>query len=786
MWSLDPLPASAVTAAIRTALPNPAPIDPVLGELLRLPLALSLYILLGGSARNRGELLARFHQHLSRGFPSFFHRALTGAAAALALSTAGRTWHLLEEEIRKRTSGGETSDPLELLNRLGTLEARAGMVSPVHDLYWSWLCGVGLLEENRISAALTHLSTRESIDLALESGSSASESAIQTTLDVDILLAASLGKQLATDAAIHQDISARLSQMLNAEPMAARIRGALAVLTSRNTQLLKPALKAISEARKAGAYVAEVEDRLDLEWLFCNRGILADWAGSPGTDQLLDAIAKTGERPWSDWLSQMAHSEKISFSDAVGVALACEPTIPQWARPHLLTFIKEESYRLRAVALRGKNKQLALWLVDNYADCIERHQSAFYDINQVLVACADDQMLAHLLRKFLLLPKKAQEVLGFALTAIGDPWLGRFQVAAFNAGEWSHHHELLRTVSTAADDQTARQWIERGPTVLGWRVLAARHGNAVVPELVSRLPESFDGLHVIPALEAMEYVKDPPETLTGELWKRVRGTMQPKAMQDVLLALATVKISGLPSVVAQLSRNPSFLPTYHLVLFIRLLREWQGETGLTLNASLTNGRQVVFVDWLLDVCLRKNRSDPGLGSMLRSIREIALPVILAGFEGNEQEYVKLLVACGQVPYYDDRVVRHLLDQNEGPKIICDLFSPCLGAFPEEVLLGLLDAKGVAFSDYVRHLASSGSPVHGRLHAEVLRRTLELPFDEWLHRYAARLVSVHPRASLVRLVNQTFKTNVATDLWLIREIERASGQLLVREDGGWLS
>lgn len=787
MWFLEPLPVSVVTAAIRTATPNPAPIDPVLGELLRLPLALSLYILLGGSACNRGQLLARFHQHLSRGFPPSFQRALTGAAAALALSTGGRTWSMLEEEIRNRTSSGDTSAPLELLSRLGTLEARSGMVSPVHDLYWSWLCGVGLLEGDRISATLTNLSTRESIDLALESGSVAPEAAVRTALDVDILLAASLARNLAADAAIHQDIASRIGQMLKAEAMVARVRGALAVLTSQNAQLLRSALDAISDARKSGAYVAEVQDRLDLEWLFNNRGLVADWVGSPGTDQLLDVIARRGEQHWSDWLSQMAHSSKISFADAVGVALACEPTIPQWTKPHLLAFIKEESYRLRAVALRGKNRQLALWLVDNYAECIECHQSAFYDIDQVFVACADDQILAHLLSRFPLLPKKAQEVLGYALTAIGDPWLGRFQAVAFSAAEWSHHHELLEKASTAVDDQTARQWIEHGPAVLGWRVLATRHGNSIVPELVSRLPDSFDGLHLIPALEAMEYLKAPPDTLTGEIWKRVRGTMQPRAMADVLFALATVTTSGLPSMVAQLAGNPSFLPLYHLVLFMRLLREWQSKTGLSLNASLTNGRQVPFLDWLLGVCLQKHRSDTSLGSMLGSIREIAVPVILAGFEGNEREYVKLLEACGgRVPYYDDRVVRYLLDKENGPKVIFELFSPCLGAFPEEVLIGLLDANGVELSTYVRHLAASGSPVHRTLHAKVIRRTLDSPFDEGLHRYTAQLVSVHPRNSLMQLVNQTIKTNVAADLWLIREIERASGQLLIGESGVWLS
>src|ERR1700686_201148 len=50
LWMLDPPPGSAVEEAIRRAFPGAPPVAAPVIELLRLPLALSLFILLGGAA----------------------------------------------------------------------------------------------------------------------------------------------------------------------------------------------------------------------------------------------------------------------------------------------------------------------------------------------------------------------------------------------------------------------------------------------------------------------------------------------------------------------------------------------------------------------------------------------------------------------------------------------------------------------------------------------------------------------------------------------------------------
>ncbi|MCF3948849.1 hypothetical protein [Acidiphilium iwatense] len=65
LWVLDPPSVSEVEKAIKKAFPGSLPPEAALIELLRLPLALSLFILLGGSVSTRGELLIRLHEHLS-------------------------------------------------------------------------------------------------------------------------------------------------------------------------------------------------------------------------------------------------------------------------------------------------------------------------------------------------------------------------------------------------------------------------------------------------------------------------------------------------------------------------------------------------------------------------------------------------------------------------------------------------------------------------------------------------------------------------------------------------
>lgn len=110
IWMLDPPPAHAVAEAVRIAFPTGPQLSAPLIDLLRLPLALSLFVLLGGAATTRGELLARMHAHLSEGFPSGFRQAVAGAVASLILRMQGRPYARFENELLERTARAAVAD----------------------------------------------------------------------------------------------------------------------------------------------------------------------------------------------------------------------------------------------------------------------------------------------------------------------------------------------------------------------------------------------------------------------------------------------------------------------------------------------------------------------------------------------------------------------------------------------------------------------------------------------------------------------------------------------------
>lgn len=76
LWQLEPLPEIVVQRALSTAFPNFIPPPGEIYDLLRLPLALSLYILLGGSQTSRGELLSRLHTKIAPDVPTSVRDAL--------------------------------------------------------------------------------------------------------------------------------------------------------------------------------------------------------------------------------------------------------------------------------------------------------------------------------------------------------------------------------------------------------------------------------------------------------------------------------------------------------------------------------------------------------------------------------------------------------------------------------------------------------------------------------------------------------------------------------------
>lgn len=785
LWKLNLPPLPAINEAIKTALPVAPPPAPGLIELLKLPLALSLFILLGGGATARGQFLSRLHDHLSRDFPAGFREALAAAVASVFLSAQRRSYSRLENELRRRAALASIADPSALLRRLGTLEDRADTVVPVHDLYWSWLAGLGLLAENKVAPSVIQLATRESYELALESGALAAPQMVTAADETDVTLAALLTAHLGTDDASDTTFLNVINAMLADKRLPIRCRAALGALRSRRAGLLRPALMVLTEIRDAQLYVPAFDSALIPAELFTNRGVVAGWLGANGTDQVINAISDRGDAGWGTWLHQMANEHKLTAMDAVAAALACEARIPDWTVEHLPALSKTQPWKLQSVANRGTNREFANWLAEHYEVFVEAPGGGgWFHLNAVLVACGDDTTFQRLLQRFPLLHRSAQETLGFAITNRGEPWIGRFQKVAFASGAPHHHHKLAEHVSLSIDDATARRWIADGPTELGWRVLIARYGTAIVPEMVALLPSTFDGIKDSSVLAAMRFLPNAPESLVWEILKRIRGQIQPKPMQDAINALARVRSTGVPSIIGFISNRPDDLPTYHVRQSLQLLIEWEKETHVRLRVR-SGAEDAPFAEWILLRRLPRDGNDHSFQLALAAEPDLAARAILGNFRGNEDAVKAIVGFMKPLTRYHEALFDFLIPNSKLAALALKAFAGAFETFPETALLRTVDAAGIEFDALLRALATSSSPAHPALHKALITKLLARPLSLFDCREVAKIVRVHPTQELSALLNSVIPTMETNQMWLVREIEIERGELLINEAGHWL-
>jgi len=783
VWNLEPLPISTVRRTIKTAHPSiPFP-DPSFLEFLRLPLALSLFVLLDAAVLTRGELIEHLHERLSRDIPEGFLSVLAGAVAAVRLSGT-RSYSQLQNELGDRAKRASISEPSKLLASLGTLENRAGIVRPVHDLYWSWLSGLGLLCENKIGYVVTNISTREDFQLALESGARSSKEMVDAVCSIDVLFASLLSTGAGTRKKEENVLLRTLDEMFADDRLPMRCRAALAGLRSKNATLLLPSLKVMSQVFGSGLYIQAFESALEPKDLFPNRGIIAEWIGAQATDVLINSIATRGGAEWAHWLEELAHSGKLDASVVAAAAIACEGRVPNWAVEHLPSLLKTKTWNTSSAANRAGNVELARWIAEHYEEYVEVGNSRWIHLNRVLVSCGDDAVFEQLLARFPSLTKAAQETLGFAVVQLGDPWLARFQKVAFRTSGATQHHQLAEALSLDIDDATARSWIGNGYFEPGWRVLVARHGDNIVPEMLANLPESFDGVDDIPILAAMRFLNNPPESLIDEIWGRIGGTLWPKVMQDAINVLARIRPAGIPSIVKRVAANPGLLPSYHLSQFLLLLKGWEDETGLRVNVRTGLG-VISFAEWIILSRFPKDKDDVLFRRALSGYSELTIRLILNEFRANHKAVRELLEQIEPLIGYDATLFDFLLTAPDLFDLIPKIFSQAFDTFPEEALLRAVEASGDKFGELLRGLVMSSTPTHWRLHREIVRKVLDGKLDMFVFRQTGRLLRVHPREHLLELLRSVMLKMTATEIWLVREIEAERQELLIDENAGWL-
>uniref|UniRef100_D5X2G8 Uncharacterized protein n=1 Tax=Thiomonas intermedia (strain K12) TaxID=75379 RepID=D5X2G8_THIK1 len=788
VWTLEKLPPDSVQRAIKLARPDgPAPV-PELLDLLRLPLLLSLFLLSETDATRPGELLRQFHNHLARNLPENFSDVLCVAASRTALATDSSYQRFLSE-VRHCAAASSISDAGLLLEQLGTIVNRSGQIVPVHDLYWSWLVGCGLLIDDQVATATRHIDTSESLTLALQSGQRAEPKTISQVAEHDLVLAAEIDASRRSPTSL-SDLSTAIERGLADPRLSVRSRAGLAGLESERPEYLKRALSIFSETNETNHYIPEWAEAVRPEILWANRSTLTEWIGSPGTASILEVIGKKGGAEWLPWLENLVAAQRVDPGEAVATVLACSPSLPHWAYEHLDALAKSKPWLLRLAAEKASNLELARWLAARYEGIVgdgPRGSGGWFHLNKVLVACGDDAVFQSLLDQFCSMSRRSQELLCYAVADRGSPWIAKFQKAAFasrkKTSEDNPFHRLSEVLAAEIDDATARQWITDGYDNEGWRVLVARHGNAVLPELVAALPESFSDQHYISALANMRHLREAPETIIPEIMKRLRGNMQPMAMQHALEALATAKLPGIRAIVNWIVTHAAGMPAYHIDVSIRLYEAWHQATSQDILVSTQLGT-MPYPTWATAFSAAR-WEDHFTPRLLSKQPEMATEIVLKQFGADDAKAEAVLQQVKGIRTYNVSLFRRMIGVPRLAALIPEVFIGCLDMFSASDLIALLHSEHVKQDMLLFRLSTTSNPLHKPVHEELIKRVLSEDTNLHHNRYIASMLRSYSRHEVLQLLMETTDPSDDRSIWLVREIESVRKQRLMNEALQWI-
>jgi len=786
-WSLELLSPDVVERTVSHALPNSSRVNDRLAEMIRLPLVLSLFLLLGGSASSPGELLSRFHRYVAKRLPETFEGALADAVSSLT-SSRERNYSKLIAALKRAAALRNVPEPIELLMKLGTITERGKNALPVHDLYWSWLTGVGILRESRTEDAILLLSTRESYDLALQSDEAPDPALIAQTASRDAVLAASFDASLRSST-IDNVLANQLDEMFTHQALAVRCRAAVAGLRSRRSNYVRQALLVIDELSAARVYVPDLQNALDPASLFLNRADLAAWVGSPGTSVVMDAVATRGNGAWLPWLKKMYSDGRLEPRIAVGVALACSGRVPQWCAELLIDLLTAEPWLLRFTSERRANVELAMWLANHYAEVMTPKTPGWWHVNQVLLSCGNDEVFERLLALFPDMALQAQEYLGYAIASLGDPWLAKFQRLAFSSPGATHLHALQDHVSSQIDEETARQWIAVGYYECGWRVLIEKRGSAVLPELIRQLPATFDGAAEIPALEVMQHLRDAPETLVQELISRNRGQMSAIVGQSIIFAASRAKNAGIFWLVNLATMEPPVFSGYHAKLVLKAYVEWASETGLQLGVDTPLAKGIPFANWYVAARFLRDWSDSMSPEAFALVPEMAIPTVVLGLLGDDEKAKRILERQPPLSSFDGHLFERMIGSKALAPLTAKIFANVFDSFPAAELERFVRSPFVKQDEVEYALRSASNPDFKAVHHILIERVLSAPTDIQRIRSVANMLRSYSREEVVEILRglpqrdgQFAEDN---EHWLCRETGVARGELLIDEAGNLL-
>lgn len=769
-------------------------------ELLKHPLPLILYILLRIEGEpSLGRLVAGVHAHASKALvePDACLDAL--ATVALRVTQGGQGLARLQFDRLVKDVCAERG-PLDLANSiraLGTLSLYEDRVVPFHDSYFEWLAGLGALRSVRYQEVASDLRLRDGVELALASGERPSTALMAAALETDVRFATMLAPFLdasSESSALRRRLGEDVKRLLTDAAPPHRHRG-LQAATSGNVVSFPDVVRGVHSLEDKGRWFPVAFSAHQLWQL---RSEVAAHLHDPEIRRLTsNAILGDGDPRWIQWLENRVSNGDMPALSAVEAALGCTDTLPDWIRPHLPDALRREPWRLRPASRRGRNRELAAWVVDNYG-LVETTGGGWFHLNDVIRTCGDDAIFETLCNRFPAMPEKAQETLGFMLKELPPQWITRFQEVAFKSGVKGPHHELIVRASPATPIASAKAWIaapDHEVAELGWKTLALIDEDAALATIVPALPKTLGGIDAAPpVLAAIRDLKKAPRTLLDELWARASGDLSPQVAERLLYAIAAIRPWGVPSIVGGMQSGKLKLPTYHRKRLLELLLDWERTHSITLIARSGAG-DMTFGESVMLASLAADPNDHFVMEMFDVYRPAKVsPVLLTRATSGEPLATDFLVRLKRIGCYHHGLVQRFLRPPEDLEKLFAVFDGSLHEFPESVLdeiLGAID-RSAQQAHYRRRLlatvVTAPSPAHRRFHQRLLAACVVgvTDLDLTILSQCAQLLSALPPEVLPDVVRALPALPDHRTLAVARRAEDHARRIVLDERLHWLS
>ena len=793
-WNLELIDKEQVTRFIIESGYDIEKIDEPLFELLSYPLLLILYVILGGKSTSTSELFTEYFNQLSLDIDdkSMLHKILSLSAMDMDISHEDMKWAVFENKFHQYCEKKNKDNYKPLLEKLGLFNRRGVMLEPLHDLYWEWLVGCGLIFSwvEIKDEVIENLRVRNKLYLSINSPNIVLpiENELLEIIYLDIVLSSYFYLHIKNKSEYKVFCSLfdkELSNKLNSDFKSEKIRAIKASFISRNNNFLEKTLYSLNELATERFDVNNIKEYISSEFLWENNELISDFYSLNDNVYIIGGVIEdTQDIKWAKWAEDLYLKGRLRFKYAISIYFACSNDLPEWIKIDLFSFLSgRNNHCLRSATKKGNNIELAYWLYENYSDLIAIDSSSrWYDINKILITCSERKLIEIISDNFYHLSTRAQELMLYVLEEVDVQCLSSLGNNLLSR-EIEHHtkERIFLLIADLLDDGILRQWAKSENidiSDLGWSVLTKRKGVEILDELIAELPTTFSNIHKIPTLRAMSKIEALPSSLEAVLISKLDSPMMPMATHDYIVAMGNVQPNGILNILNLIQRQPFIFGCYHFRIFAKIFTLWSKDKGVKVMINYQDNHFNIIEYYLL-LQLSSSKTDEWFELVVEYAEHNVLFLKLTDIiKVNTFEKLCFSIKKYFKPLFD--VIKEKFDSIT----VFNIHRDCLDSLPigelYELSLDILQHHQKEISTLLFKLASKPNVKHIDIYREILSLTIHGHIGLECHSYVASLFSCLNRTQVIDEFSLYIIDRKEISILLIRKIELLIDSLLINE------